>query len=528
MNLIIDLFGFFTEITSDNNIKVIETNENINANMSLNFDNFKKPNKNDITSIFEKFSKRDFISINIKTSETDDSITFNSNSLTKIDDFISDLNSLIKTSDEETITIYLNISKVVKDSVLSIYKLDKFIEFLSSKTLSQLSNIFNKLINNQYIKFESFDSQEISFNTSSIFFYNQNKSDQITIDSNILDKRSKLLEKQHSNCHFANASEYQLIPEDFYFRTESSIEELNNIFKKLSVSLSMIYIFDVTSIKAENDTFHFKLNGNKTITNQIPFKDFKTDCYKSYFEIYKWAYGDGSLSDKLGLARNIITLHIKNNNLFEISNNILSSIKSGYKIYLKQNVKQYIEVKNKISDYLFDFSQKANKIVDSFSDSFKKSSFAIFSLILARLFGKDKLSSFFTQDMVYVAYIFIGISFLYWFASIFELHNNKKRYLISYENIKQRYNDLLEPEDLNNIFNEDKDHKENLKFICKQGWIYSVAWLGSIIILLLFIYCSLNNSLKSNQETKSKKYDESIQQNNSAKNPNFKNKDKVK
>ena len=30
---------------------------------------------------------------------------------------------------------------------------------------------------------------------------------------------------------------------------------------------------------------------------------------EEYFEIYKWVYNGGNLNDKIGLARNIISLH---------------------------------------------------------------------------------------------------------------------------------------------------------------------------------------------------------------------------
>jgi len=66
--------------------------------------------------------------------------------------------------------------------------------------------------------------------------------------------------------------------------------------------------------------------------------------------------------------------------------------------------------------------------------------------------------------------------------------------------MKNRYIELLEPEDLNNIFNN--DHNENKKFICKQGWVYSLAWLISLGILLGFIFCSSSNNQTIKEITK--------------------------
>jgi len=62
-------------------------------------------------------------------------------------------------------------------------------------------------------------------------------------------------------------------------------------------------------------------------------------------EIFDWVYTDGNYTDKIGLARNLISIHLKNDNLLTLDEGTIHSLESGYDIYLKDNVKQYIEIK---------------------------------------------------------------------------------------------------------------------------------------------------------------------------------------
>ncbi|WP_211047310.1 hypothetical protein, partial [Pectobacterium versatile] len=59
------------------------------------------------------------------------------------------------------------------------------------------------------------------------------------------------------------------------------------------------------------------------------------------FDIYEWIYNQGNFVDKIGLARNIISIHTQDNSILNIPKSVLKSIESSFDIYLKDNVKQY-------------------------------------------------------------------------------------------------------------------------------------------------------------------------------------------
>jgi len=50
------------------------------------------------------------------------------------------------------------------------------------------------------------------------------------------------------------------------------------------------------------------------------------------------------------ISRNIITLYLLDEDILKLNNNILSSIKSSYSIYLKKNVDRYIRALKELQD----------------------------------------------------------------------------------------------------------------------------------------------------------------------------------
>ena len=141
------------------------------------------------------------------------------------------------------------------------------------------------------------------------------------------------------------------------------------MFDKLKLLYSIIFLFDIVEFK--NTEIKYKLNGYRTITQIIDTDNVDLDSHESYYNIYKWVYDGGNVVDKIGLARNILSLNFAKDTL-HLSEMAFDAIKSGYKVYQKENIKQYIEVRNKISDQLIELQDKADKIVAAFVSDYKK------------------------------------------------------------------------------------------------------------------------------------------------------------
>ncbi|QXV66537.1 hypothetical protein INP83_05485 [Mucilaginibacter sp. 21P] len=197
------------------------------------------------------------------------------------------------------------------------------------------------------------------------------------------------------------------------------------------------------------------------------------------------------------MARNIISLHLDNSKGIEIIGNPFQSIQSSYKVYEKQNIKQYIEIRNKISDQLLTFHDRANKIVESFASGFQKSALALISFyisaIIIKLIGKPVFKDIFTIDSTILSSVFICFSYIYYRIALWEVKEQRKRFIGSYKNMKQRYLDLLDVEDIKRILNDDKEYYADLSFLDDKQQKYANLWkyylLGLFIVTTsLFLY----------------------------------------
>ena len=181
--------------------------------------------------------------------------------------------------------------------------------------------------------------------------------------------------------------------------------------------------------------------------------------------------------------------------------NPFQSIQSSFKVYEKQNIKQYIEVRNKISDQLLDFNNRANKVIETFASGFQKSALALISFyisaIVIRVLSKGDFVNVFSIDATLLSIAFIGGSFVYYRVAKWEVIEQRKRFVDSYTHLKERYTDLLEKDDIKRILNDDKEFNADIAFINNKLKAYSNLWkwfLGILLIVTLLLFCTYSLS----------------------------------
>lgn len=421
-----------------------------------------------------------------------DPISYYSDRLNTVE-FINNLTAEYTYQEGEPISIKISISKRIVERKCSVYSLDTFIKTLKDLSVSQFLTVFTRVFaNTDYVAFKVFNL-ETAINTAYIHFIGF---DQEFVPG-IYRNRTKYIENFNSVCHYSNTEIHRISPIDFkIINIDEKYKELIQLFEFYSVILSIIYLFDITTLI--DNQLEFKVNGYKAIKGSIDLKLINNNNTKEYFEIFKWVYNGGNLNDKVGLARNIISLHFIKNGELDLQGYPFQSIQSSYKVYEKQNIKQYIEIRNKISDQLIDFNNRASKIVESFASGFQKSALALISFyvsaIVIRVLSKGNFVNIFSFDATVLSIAFILGSFIYFLVSRWEISEQRKRFEKSYLNLKLRYADLLEENDIKRILNNDKDFNEDLKFIDDKKKVYSIMWacllalLGVVTLFLFFTY----------------------------------------
>lgn len=395
---------------------------------------------------------------------------------------------------ELSISIKFIVTKNIQEGKLSIYNILSFSQYLGNGSLYSFLNALNRRLEKTLI-LECVNDKIETLNAGSISVVSKDvNSDFISVNERM--KRIHLIE---GLIHWG-AYKLQLLPEDIY--PSNCTNPLYNIFKQASACLLIMYLFDYITLT--NNTLDVKLNGFKALnytinTNKLSEIDVDHKTIDQFFQVYCWCMSSGYAADKFSIARNILSLNLDTTQIL-ITSHIIEAIKSNFRVYEKENVQQYIQLRNEISNLLIDLQTKINDIVQNFTTDFKNNLIVLVSFFASVIvFGViSEASAYFSDHIIILSWCFLLISLLYGCCSYSELNKKTKLFYKHYEQIKDRYRALLDDVELNNIFEEcnpDK-YESHQSFIEWQKCRFFRLWILSIIILFigLFILSIFNNS----------------------------------
>ncbi len=296
---------------------------------------------------------------------------------------------LKNTLDDETINVKLRIDKKVEENHFSIYSYDEFVKDILMLSIEQVMIAFSGLLS-QVSTFLVFDvySPMTMFATKTMFFVPYRS--QIT---NSEFNRKQRMESCKEASYFYNFDTYEVLPDDFKITINYESNPLTELFQKITMLLSISFIATSSSINGRQ--LKGIINGQRTMEYCCDINNIQDN--KVLYRIYNWIYTDGSPIDKAIIARNVISLHCKYVSITEIDDKVMASIQSNYNLYLKDNVKDYLELKNKVAEFISDIVSKTGEYATSLLDKFKSNLIAIFgfifSVILANVVSNQPLNS---------------------------------------------------------------------------------------------------------------------------------------
>jgi hypothetical protein len=380
---------------------------------------------------------------------------------------------------------------------IPLFSLPDFVAYVASLDCKeQLKLLWSHFQDKGQLAFELVESSAVKFNTKSIFFISGRN--HLTPDEeSVATTRSERFNSIRNVCHFESASECQFVPEDFRLvHDEGCPSALKLLFHQLCGLISVTSLFDITRLV--QDGTEYKLNGYKSISGSVSSNKLHSDSVNQYYQLYDWVYSSGNLTDKIGLTRNLISIHLISSETLELNGSPFDSVRSAFEVYLKQNIKQYIELRSKISDQLVDQTNKATKIAEEFAGSYKKSIIAFVSffasIIVAKVFTTKELHGAFTREATGVALAFLVIASVYFILSYVEFSAERKRFIKNYENLKSRFTDLLVQTDINRILGGDKIHNDDLVYMRNKIRRFSAIWSLTLLIMLITLL-SLSETL---------------------------------
>ncbi len=378
----------------------------------------------------------------------------------------------------ELITVKLKIYKSA-GSVITIYSYSDFRAFFNDLSLLDKLELLNALFkSNSSIVLQTIEPNIEPFRTERFAINTDLPKDFATLNKNFLDE----------HCHFGNSDKYFVDP--YYFNPVIiENEDFLETFNSLCCLMSMIYIFDISSIIDKK--LYYKINGFKALQGEINIENSINTGKELFYELFEWCYSsEGNIADKLGITRNIISIHYKER-LINLEKGVLVSVKSAFKTYLKENVSRYIELRGKIQDELNWIAQKSGEIVDRYLSSYQKSIFTFLSFFISvfvfRILSKGSGIIIFNKDATILSIAFLGLSIIFLIFSSWNLTVEKNRLNRKYQNVKERFKDLLVQKDIDNILNGDKEFEYELGYINKRFKIFLWLWILTILILLISV-----------------------------------------
>lgn len=404
-----------------------------------------------------------------------------------------DLRKLIEETDvEEDLESYINsdveytfelrITKIAHNMVISIYSISEFFEFL--RTLS-IQDLCQKLDELQMWRFL------LLFETGKL------KTDRIEINTQFSEEiqqlrdKKKLLEKKELLVSNSGIDLREVTPEDFYIQEIVGFEKERLLFDRVCLQLSYMYIANNIRSKGEQITCRFL--GYKPVEINLEIQEINVDIgtLSNIYRVYEWVYGEGNVSDKGGITRNILSLYLEQSNYYNLKEDVYSYVQSCNELYIKENVQRYIEIKQNVIVIIRDLNQKFIELSDSFKGKISKNLLGLlsffFTTIILNTIATGNVDNIFRGDIAMLSYAYLMISVVYLGLSLWDYFKCVKRYEELYSRQKQLYQDLLVKGDIEELFLNDKPFetdKKEIKWIAIKN---TILWFIIVFVLMVTI-----------------------------------------
>jgi len=403
-----------------------------------------------------------------------------------VDKFISEIKSCI--DDDEEICLECIFFKNIVENTVSVYSLEKYGQYIESLSIESALGKYNELYKDYaYIVFDLVLDVGCFYTKKFYFLDSENKrSSYFSIN------RDGIINKRDNLCNFIGEKKNSFVPDDFYFLKNPNNTRIQGVFEKLTLAISLIYISNISNIK--DNILTYKIEGYKTVRDEFEVR-LLDDCSEgasSLWETYDWVYGNlNNVSDKIGIARNILSLNLSNSEIMHINSSVVASIRSGYEIYLKENAERYIEVMNQQLIFINEINSSIQGLATDFSHKFRNNFIGFFSFIFTtmifNIISTGTINNIFTYEITMICAVLLVISIVYLIFSLIEATLSAKKIKQKYDRNKSFYKLILDEQDLARILDNDSYYNEDKQYLKSYVKTYVGLWIIVVIILSVFL-----------------------------------------
>jgi hypothetical protein len=430
---------------------------------------------------------RDGFSVQFTYAGSDQSLVLTSRHEDQLNTFCRMLNLHVEGDDAPSGILTVSITKGFVSQTASIYSLYHIEEYWRAGGLGQAAAKLRSLAQVAYI----LESSSISgYARCGLFVFRATSVLPTSTTHPESADKSKLLAARDKACLFYDSKSFPFIPQDFDFSSPLPHAGISNLFNTLKFAFAIIFIADVSSLSDQELTATVK--GYRHITSSIKLAGMSdAQIAATYYEIYLWAYSEGGVTDKLGIAKNLLSIHIEKSDFRDMRSGALQAMVSNHSIYLKENVKQYIDIKNKLSDQIQKQSEKASEMVKTIGGYLRTSVFTVYSFIVTtfiiRSISKTASEGTFTNGIYYIFLMFLLLSLSTLFYAYRESEAEFDRFKAIYQSFKTRYDDLLSNSDRDRILQNDTDFKRDCEYIKQSRRRALILWISTLGAVFAFV-----------------------------------------
>ncbi|MEO5917913.1 MAG: hypothetical protein ABIS50_27010 [Luteolibacter sp.] len=289
----------------------------------------------------------------------------------------------------------------------------------------------------------------------------------------------------------------RLFPEDFKWNGEESFLKIRGAFARLENFLSILSVVDSTLQQKNQDGFHLQVKGHRLREQDIAWRDVPAKPSNAIRGVYYWCYstgGSGPLPDRLGMARNFISLHWEDG-IFNLDCRVVAAVRSGYELYLKRNLKDYVDLRSKVTGFILEIDGKASKSVESATGNMEKNFYGlatfVTSILLIKVMTSNSYNGAFSQPVANLGYALIAISFLHAIYAYFSVWGEMERSCTLYDDLRSQYSAFFSPADFDSIFGaggkspmiKTRSYVKDRLFWLMLVWIATLILSGVVIFI---------------------------------------------
>jgi hypothetical protein len=287
-----------------------------------------------------------------------------------------------------------------------------------------------------------------------------------------------------------------ITPENLFNLSEQlKVYDVQLLHHHLNVVTSIFCLKLFCSKYRELSDIQFIFEGYNSCAIENPSDEDLIDVSDTLYTIYQWIFSDSNISSKLGILRNLVSLSNNRELGACFSHNLLKSLFSNYQVYMKENVKQYFEIKNKVTEFMFDLLNKSFEICDQYKMASRNTVLAVlsyfFTVVVIRAINKQKLDVLFTAEIASISVVFILSAIIYVFIVHSDLIKKNQSIKLRIKELRGRYEQVLCEDEVEELFNSES---LSISLADNSTTKYHSYVLGVLVILLICVlYFSISN-----------------------------------